>query len=98
MQSLPPKVGNWIAERTLAVEGQPTRRANIRLGPPQADNRCFSCEYEIEFDGILTRRKSFGVDSLQAVELSHGMIAAEIEYVEREYDVKLSLPEESLLP
>lgn len=81
------EIGVVIASREMTFEredGQ-SERAYLRVGTPfeYGDGYDWCCPYELGTESVKTLNGAFGVDSLQALELTMKTLRVEIDYWEK---------------
>jgi len=70
-------IDNPVATRVLNClhEGH-KKEVVVRLGQPREEDGCFSCEYEISFEGRSEVHKIAGVDGMHALQLAMFMVGS----------------------
>jgi hypothetical protein len=68
---------NPIATRVLhcTIDGI-GEEVTVSIGPPQEDDGCFRCDYEIVLKGRTQRHAICGVDGIHAIQLAMFMIGS----------------------
>jgi hypothetical protein len=80
-----------IAVRTLWVAGT-RRRVTIRIFQPESvDGEEHFCDFTIVGRGITVKRRSYGYDAVQALELVFRIIEASLIRLEDDHDIKFSV-------